>query len=395
MRLETVHISGFRGLADLTLPLGDLTVLVGPNGSGKSSVADALLLLHGAMTETVVAEVGERGGMGSLLWNGGATEVQLALGFDGGSYDVVIAGTTSDDPFDELGARSERLTQSRPKEKTLFVREEDRLLVPEVGPAKGARLPRAQLFLPRAFPLIVQSLVRDVSGFLLGVAYFPGVNVSQSGALRRPYNASARTAADTTLRPDGGNLAGVVSVLKTDLRYQEQMEQVDEWLHLAFSDFNGLGIQQSSAGSELNLQWREHGRGPLHPGQLSDGVLRFLALAVLCASPQPPSLTILDEPEVGLHPALLPLVGAMLKTLSRRAQVMVLTHSPVLLDAFPLEALVVMAKDDAGCHAYRAADSAMLRALLEPTLGDTMADLFMRGDLEVAADTGRQPGGPD
>ena len=78
-------------------------------------------------------------------------------------------------------------------------------------------------------------------------------------------------------------------------------------------------------------------------------MLRFLCLAVALLNPQPQPLVAIDEPELGLHPGLLPIVAEMIKTASERTQVLVTTHSPDLLNCFGIADVAVMARnaDDA------------------------------------------------
>ena len=67
--------------------------------------------------------------------------------------------------------------------------------------------------------------------------------------------------------------------------------------------------------------------------RLSDGTLRYLALLAILLHPEPPRLVAIEEPELGLHPDLLPTVSDLLRSASKRTQLVVTTHSDVLVDA--------------------------------------------------------------
>ena len=82
--------------------------------------------------------------------------------------------------------------------------------------------------------------------------------------------------------------------------------------------------------------------------QLSDGTLRFMALATLLLQPPKklPSVIILDEPELGLHPSALSELAGMIRTASRYCQVILTTQSPRLLDEFELGEIIVIEQEN-------------------------------------------------
>lgn len=83
---------------------------------------------------------------------------------------------------------------------------------------------------------------------------------------------------------------------------------------------------------QLRVRWKSLKREQT-AADLSDGTLRFLFLLTVLASPSPAALVAIDEPETGLHPAMLPIVAEYAVDASSRTQVILTTHSPQLLDA--------------------------------------------------------------
>ena len=95
--------------------------------------------------------------------------------------------------------------------------------------------------------------------------------------------------------------------------------------------------------NQIELRWREKGHDNLFNAYaLSDGTLRFICLCTLLLQPSPPKTIIIDEPELGLHPAAIIKLGAMLKAASLKAQIIVSTQSINLLDQFSAEDIVVV-----------------------------------------------------
>src|SRR5216683_6581955 len=82
--------------------------------------------------------------------------------------------------------------------------------------------------------------------------------------------------------------------------------------------------------------------------RLSDGTLRYLCLLAILCDPEPPPLICIEEPELGLHPDILPKVADLLLQASQRTQLIVTTHSDILVDAMSErpEAVVVCEKHE-------------------------------------------------
>jgi predicted ATPase len=119
--------------------------------------------------------------------------------------------------------------------------------------------------------------------------------------------------------------------------------------------------------------------------ELSDGMLRFLCLATALLSPFSPPMVAIDEPEAGLHPRLLPIVGDLIKTASERMQVLVTTHSPDLLNQFEIADIAVMSRDEKDVKAkwHRPSDRKSLVEMLKGVQGETLGDLHRSGELEA------------
>ena len=129
---------------------------------------------------------------------------------------------------------------------------------------------------------------------------------------------------------------------------RNRFEAIEDSLRAAFPRFDRLDFPPVAAGT-LALAWRERGFSkPLYMHQLSEGTLRFLWLTTLLQSPGLTALTLLDEPEVSLHPELLSLLADQLREASRRTQIMVATHSDTLIRFLKPEEVVVLDSTDEG-----------------------------------------------
>ena len=98
---------------------------------------------------------------------------------------------------------------------------------------------------------------------------------------------------------------------------------------------------------EINISWTQKGSDyPLQPYHLSDGSIRFICLAAALLQPEPPSTIIIDEPEIGLHPAAITILAELIQQAAQRTQLIIATQSPALIDQFGIDDIVVVNRKD-------------------------------------------------
>jgi predicted ATPase len=150
---------------------------------------------------------------------------------------------------------------------------------------------------------------------------------------KAPVRAPQVTRAESQVSSDGQNVVSVLHSLYTGSR--DFKREVNTAMQSAFGDdFEELVFPPAADQRiQLRIRWRNLQREQ-SAGDLSDGTLRFLFLLAVLANPSPAPLIAIDEPETGLHPSMLPIVAEYARDASQRAQVILTTHSPELLDAF-------------------------------------------------------------
>jgi predicted ATPase len=137
----------------------------------------------------------------------------------------------------------------------------------------------------------------------------------------------------------------------------------------------------SPLGGIAQLYVREAGMTePMSALSLSDGTLRLLCLLAIWLEPEPPPLVCIEEPEIGLHPDAIRIVGDLLRDAAERTQLIVTTHSPALVDALSdqPESVVVCERDFDGFTQFRRLKSAGLDDWLERY---SLGELWQKGEL--------------
>jgi predicted ATPase len=352
--IRTVAIQGYRSLRELTVPLGQLTLITGANGSGKSSLYRALRLLAEAAQNSVVASLAREGGLPSTFWAGPET---IARSVRQGEHELEglhsrkVASLKLGFGGDEYGYSIDLGYPPPPPPSTLFA------LDPHIkreclwhGPVyrkASSLVERRNNFVWLSTtrdeePVMVSQRLADTDSMLATVAdpqrapEMLAVREAVRGwrfydHFRTDVDSPARISQIGTWSPvlaaDGSNVA---AALQTILEIRS-----DEALAKTVDDaFPGSRLSIAVVNGRFELQLRQHGLlRPLSTSELSDGTLRYLLWVAALLTPRPPELVVLNEPETSLHPDLLPALARLILTAAKSAQIIVVSHAQPLIDA--------------------------------------------------------------
>ena len=152
------------------------------------------------------------------------------------------------------------------------------------------------------------------------------------------------------LRPDASNLAAYLYRLSDET--PEVFDQIRKTIRLAIPFFDDFVLKPRKLKTEeeqIRLLWKQKDSDySLWPSQLSDGSIRFICLVTALLQPDPPSTIIIDEPELGLHPYAITLLGSLLRSASTRMQVIVSTQSVPLVNEFTIDDLIIVERENGG-----------------------------------------------
>jgi len=175
-----------------------------------------------------------------------------------------------------------------------------------------------------------------------GIQRYRDLNVGPLGPRQSP------PATDPTTRTvgDPADLAAGLRALRA--KHPDRFAVLQATLRAAFPAFERLDFPPTAAGASA-LAWHERGfQRPFAIQELSAGVRRFLELTALLLAADPPTVTLVESPEFGLHPELISLLAEMLREASARTQLLVTTHSDRLIRSLKPEEVLVMDVDGTG-----------------------------------------------
>ena len=335
-QVESMTVRGFRSLLDVRLEgLPMAAILIGANGSGKSNFMRFFDMLSWMIGPRRLAEfVQLQGGADDQLYGGGKTsetlEAELAIRTERGRNDYrfkLAYGHPDRFVFTDESFRftHDGLNTTAPWQHLGSGHLEAKIVeLPEGETGHGLN--------PKTAGVIVH--------LLQGINVYQFHDTSSDSRIKKRCDPTD----NGYLRSHGGNLAAVL--LRLEREHVGRYDMICSQIRRALPVFDRFDLQETSEGTML--RWKSAGTDKSIGAHLtSDGSLRFFALVTLLNLPTDmlPHVVLLDEPELGLHPAAVTLVGDMIKACATERQILVATQSPFLVDAFDLDEIFVLETD--------------------------------------------------
>ena len=383
MLIKSIKLKNFLSFAGdgEEIQLGALNVIIGPNGSGKSNFLESFELLRNVPGD-LARTIREGGGVGELRWKGVVqpadslalmvvaevkfSELRYGLVFDESEHQFVVRGEVLEDA---------KLVAGNDKLRSYY--DFGRLGCPPMLAAGGVGQAlkfedvdfQKSILAQRRDPVLYPQLTALADAFS-EIRLYRDWSFGRRTAPRMPQRADMP---NDMLEPDAGNLGLVLNRLRREPDAKARLLEALRKLYDGIEDFD-VRIE----GGTVQVFFQE-GRNIIPATRLSDGTLRYLCLLAILCHPKPPPLVCVEEPELGLHPDIMPTLADLLKEASARCQLVVTTHSDILVDALSdtPESVLVCERGDGGTT-LRHLDPEKLKPWLEEY---RLGDLWTRGDI--------------
>jgi predicted ATPase len=343
--LAAITIRGFRSIASIEkLELRSLNVLIGANGTGKSNFLAAFALLREIREGRLQNYVMQQGGADRILHFGsGVTPyLDLELSFENDTKYALSLGATTDDGL-------------YPRGEDISYVDGSSIQVVNLAPRPGGR----EAGISDSTAHETKELTRTRLGMWTTYHFH---DTSTHAALRK----TADLHDNRFLRPDGSNLPAFLYLLRE--RQSESYRTIVRMVQRVTPFFDDFVLEPLALRSDLiRLQWRHKGSDKYFDvASLSDGSLRFIALVALLLQPRElrPPIILIDEPEIGLHPAAISILGGLVRMAAKDSQVILATQSSLLLDEFEPQDVLVTERVEMGTQLERL-DPERLKVWLE------------------------------
>ena len=366
----SVRIEGYRSIQDTTLELSeDVTLLIGANGSGKSNIIGALELLGRVIDNRFDEHLIRQGGLRAQLHSS-------ARGDDAQSVRLEVRSRP------QASAKHSGAMFVNGYDVTLTADDEGTTLLRE-----GVSLHNIDEYeFPKRYPrpLARRSVLREeaeqpgpmrpvdhIVALVSGVRVF---HVDDTGPAA-PALQRVDIADDMSVHDDGSNVAAVLLRLKNhDAARYERIVRAVRVVAPFFEDF----VLEPQDGF-VQLRWRQYGLDRVFHGRfLSSGTLRFISLAVVLLQDRRPGVIVLDEPELGLHPAAIAQAAQLMRVAAREAQIVAATQSTALLNHFAVDNIVVVDRQEGQTTAGRP-DVKQLEVFLDDYTTGEMWEMSLLG----------------
>lgn len=365
------------------IELHPLNILIGANASGKSNLIEAIGILKAAPTD-LLTPIRQGGGVRQFLWKG--------------DNSIPIAKIEAIVDYDE--PLFYRLSFTAVSQKLQIVDEDIENQSPRLGQNEfdfyyhfqnGNPIINSRVFNFKAIRLkesfgqqnlsINQSILSQIKNLAshpeityLGkefsnIGLYKDWNIGRNSLARLPQQTDLP---EHPLLEDGSNLGIFFNNLQYQLGNREIIEKLNKFYDAAEE------LTTKIYGGTVQIFIREKGMiQPIPATRLSDGTLHYLFLMALLLDPTPPPLLCIEEPEIGLHPDIIPTIAEMLIEASQRTQLIVTTHSDALVSALTPDSVLVCERDEKGSH-LRRLEPEKLKVWLE---NYSLGDLWRMGEI--------------
>ena len=328
-RLTEVCVEGFKSLKNVRLRLRPVNMLIGANGAGKSNALGFFEMLSYMMSGSLQEYVRRKGGGDDLLFNGAKQTrsmlARLTFASDTGKSEYEFRLSHTDDNALAFGEEQYRFTPRGKK--------------PYSWNNLGIGHTEAKIIDPA-----LHKSAHITKRMMQNCHVHQFHDTSSTSSIKVGWD----TSDVSYLKDHGGNLASVL----LDLR-EHQSDNYNEIVRVirgvapTFKNFDLHPLY-----GKVALRWTSQGDSEKSFGAhlTSDGTLRLMALVTLLCMPENrmSDVILLDEPELGLHPEAIAVVAALIKRVACKKQIIVATQSPLLLNEFAIDDIVVAEMDDEG-----------------------------------------------
>lgn len=345
--LDWITIEGFKSIKRVErLEVRPINVLIGPNGSGKSNFIEVFLFLNAIRNGALRDYVKRVGGAERMLHFGSKKTARLVIhvSFENevNQYRIELRA----DEVDNLFATEEAFCSENLNPRKIWV----------YGKGYEAQISSDS---PSKDLKVINEYFRS---------HFDRWRFYQfhDTGPTSPMKKTADVNDNRHLRPDGSNLAAFLYFLQE--KDQSSYNLIRRTVRLVAPFFDDFQLQPQALNEDkIRLEWRHQGSDAyFDASSFSDGSLRFIALATLLLQPEQyrPSIILVDEPELGLHPYAVAVLASLFKQASEKTQIVFATQSSLLLDHFSPEDVLVANRVD-GASEFTRPDGERLKKWLE------------------------------
>lgn len=347
--LKYLEIEGYKSLKSVKIELGAVNVLIGENGSGKSNFISFLKMVNNILNGKLQNFVLKEGKADRIFYLGRANTEnifgKLVFSKEGEANNFTYHFTLKDTKEGGLFIEKELFGFNNDYDDVywniLENNNSEESKVFEKGENKS-------LFL---------------YNYLSNLNVYHFHDTSSTSKLREGCDVND----NSFLRSDGRNLPAFLYFIKQ--KHPKRFKRLETTVRLIAPFFDRFLLEPDKINeNRIELRWIETGdvESYFSAYQLSDGTIRFIALAALLLQPDLPDIIIIDEPELGLHPRAVSILAGLIRSVSSQVQIIISTQSVNLVDEFLPDQIITVDREDGKYQTQlRRLDAGLLKNWLE------------------------------
>lgn len=313
--LKQIEFSGYKSFRECKASFTRLNILLGANGAGKSNFISIFNMVRSLTNGELQGHIVSSGGANAILHNGrrSTDSITIKLGFGRNGYRCTLKPTSDDRLYIE-------------SEWVIFYGD----YVDKVEYLIGSNNFESSLSKYSERNQVAKHSLDSMKTWKI----YHFHDTSESSPIKQPSIPQDSIA----LSKDAANLPSILLNIK--INYPPFYRRIIESIRAVAPFFDDFVLEET--GSLIPLRWKKYGsENVFGASQLSDGTIRFIALSTLLNQPIMPTTTIIDEPELGLHPHALNILSDLMKSASKRTQIIASTQSIGIVDNLEIENLII------------------------------------------------------
>ncbi len=346
--INLIKIRNFKSIREMDLELLPINVLIGANGAGKSNFINFFKLIYNIYTQNLQNYIAEEAGAENILYNGLKQSESLLGRVE----------------FDNTNAYSFTLKPNQ--QGNLFFENDITRFHHGFGKTGWDEVSLGNGYLESKLKNENGGRYRYVKRYMSSFRIFHFHDTSKTARIKQKGNIDD----NQILLEDAGNLAAYLYFLQE--KYPKNFKKIEMLIKSVAPYFDCFVLEPDRIREDkIQLSWKQKDSDmSLFGMHLSDGTLRFMALATLLLQPELPATIIIDEPELGLHPFAINKLAGLIKKASAQSQIIISTQSVNLVDNFEPEEIITVDRKDNQSVFIRQNSESLKDWMQEYSIGD-------------------------
>lgn len=328
-RLDKLHLKGYKSIKSVEIEFGATNILIGANGVGKSNFIGFFNFMRKLVEKELELTVAQMGGANKVLHFGKKVTQELDIGliFKPNGYRSILV------PDNQDGLIFKEENGYFFPDKINYFGGKKKYPLDNIG-GKESKLPSGFTYNPLGY---IIKYIKDWK-----VYHFH--DTGKSSSMKQP----CRVDDYYSLAVDGHNIAAYLYFIHQN--HEQTYTKIVKTIQRVAPYFHDFILEPDIANHEMiKLRWKHKGSDLyFDANDLSDGTIRFICLTTLLLQPNLPTMILIDEPELGLHPFALQILASLFRVASNKTQIIASTQSVTFADFFDIEDIVIVdTKDNA------------------------------------------------